>query len=102
MAEERSAAIGRYPVKEMGMEIEVEHYDSEDQRTTYVYLTVDELNGMHDFMTPGKRCMLCGFDITAAEKKSMTERGRQWAQSFELFDDVWVCGACFGTIKERD
>ena len=54
MAKERAATIGRYPVKEMGAEIEVEHYDSEDQRTTYVYFTVDELNGMLSFMAEGK------------------------------------------------
>lgn len=48
------------------------------------------------------KCALCGFDITAAEEKPMTERGRQWAQSFELYDDVWVCGSCKDEIVARD
>ena len=43
------------------------------------------------------KCKLCGFDITKEEKQ-----GRQWAQSFELYDDVWICGSCKDAIRDRD
>ena len=46
------------------------------------------------------KCKLCGFDLDEAAKKP--EPGRQWAQSFELYDDVWICGSCLDAIRDRD